>query len=103
MAKRKPQELDDYVAVFNLTADERTKAKEMFITVFGEKLYDKTIQKCDDRGIMSIFNKAPNKYTLWWVTAVAGMVRQRLNSADPQGDITPVEFHYLEKKSRKVA
>lgn len=60
----KKQKMDYRFALFNCHINnglEETKKK--FIEIWGQKKYDEVFQPVIDKGIMSIFQKKPNKYT----------------------------------------
>lgn len=52
------------------------KAKKAFIKRFNQEEWDKHIQPFEDNGIMTIFAKKPNRYTLWYVETVAVFVNE---------------------------
>lgn len=71
--------LDVKFAVFNRQREERQRTDEGFIRRFGREAFDKEIQPIHDEGIMTIFHKAPNEHTGWYVEIAAFLVNERIS------------------------
>ena len=64
-------------AVFNCHCNNaRERAKELFIARFGITKWAEKIKPFHDKGIMSIFNEKPNKYTQWYVDTITAIVNE---------------------------
>ncbi len=62
-------------AVFNLHVNKAgVKANKAFKEHFGVEMFKKHIAPLHKAGIMTIFDKSPNRYTKWWVIRVTGFV-----------------------------
>ena len=57
------------IAVFNSHKNRAyDRAKEAFILMYGKTAWDNEIQTFEDQGIMTLFDIAPNEYTMFFVT-----------------------------------
>lgn len=65
-------------AVFNIHAEDQTKADAGFIRRWGQELFNEKIAPFHKAGIMSIFNVQPNPHTRWYVELVAFLVNTRI-------------------------
>lgn len=72
-----PEKMDDYIAVFNSWEKDRDKARKLFRDKFGKEEYVKQIKPFFKKGLMSIFQTPPNKYTKWYVKTLAVIVNKR--------------------------
>jgi hypothetical protein len=70
--------MDDRIAVFNYKEQDLSEAKEKYFSKYGEIHFDETIQPYIDNGIMSIFDDTASDYTIFFVRALADIVRARL-------------------------
>lgn len=69
--------MDIYFSVFNCHInDAKEKAIDMFKQVYSERKFEKQIQPFLDRGIMSIFNEDPNRYTRFFAGYIQRIVNQ---------------------------
>jgi hypothetical protein len=56
-------------------AGERADAE--FVAMFGQKRFDRHIRPYHDAGIMSMFDRKPNKWHLVWTALVSGFVNEK--------------------------
>jgi hypothetical protein len=74
---RQDEPMDPFFALFNCHINNAQEgAMKEFINTFGQDVWDKRIQPFMDKGIMSIFDKKPNKYTRWFVMKVQEIVNK---------------------------
>lgn len=72
--------MDPGFAMFNSHVNRaKDRAKRSFIKKFGRKVWDKRLQPFIDAGIMSIFNKKPNRWTEFYVNKVTSFVNEGRN------------------------
>lgn len=77
-------------AVFNCHMNNAKKrADEEFIAQFGREKFDKVMGPIHRKGIMSIFHKAPTKYTMAWVVLCVAFVNENRQSPAPSGGASP--------------
>lgn len=71
------ERLDHGFAVFNLHLNKAGKrADEEFKKQFGEQKFNRHILPHHMKGIMSIFERKPNIYTMAWVALVTAFVNE---------------------------
>jgi len=69
------KEMNAYEALFNCHInDALNKAIDLFIKKYGENVYNKQIAPFVKRGVMGIFEKNPNEYTIFFVDSVTNYV-----------------------------
>ena len=75
--KQKEERMDQCFSVFNQHVNKADKrADKEFIAQYGQPAFNCHITPRHKEGIMSIFNRKPNKYTLAWVTLVTAYVNE---------------------------
>lgn len=76
MAKTK-ERMSQGFAVFNLHVnDAGDRASREFVAQFGQEKFDQKIKPFIDKGVMSIFDQKPTRWTLAWVTLVTAFVNE---------------------------
>ena len=75
--KQKEERMNHSFSVFNLHVNKAgERADKEFIAQYGQAAFNRYIAPRHKEGIMSIFNRKPNKYTLAWVTLVTAYVNE---------------------------
>jgi hypothetical protein len=69
--------MDGFFSVFNMEKKDKLRADIGFIKRFDQETFDRKILPIHEAGIMSIFDSPPNKWTLWYIEAIAFLVNER--------------------------